>query len=120
MFGTCYDFLRYSVQLLRGIGLVSREQWKVQCEIILGHGTQGEARRHPATPCYEGLHSSGTTEEALGLPKKGNPGYDIVELGTVGQVVLRIELLFERGRQKLDKRLACWFRGEETNREIIG
>lgn len=31
MFGRYYDFLRSSVQLLRDIGLVSREQWKVQC-----------------------------------------------------------------------------------------
>jgi hypothetical protein len=31
MFGRFYDFLRSSVQLLRDIGLVSREQWKVQC-----------------------------------------------------------------------------------------
>jgi hypothetical protein len=46
----------------------------------------------------------GTTEEALGLPKKGSSGYDIVELETMGQVVLRIGLLFERRRQKLDKR----------------
>ena len=54
------------------------------------------------------VHGSGcTTKEALGLRKKSSPGYDSVELETMGQVVLRIGLLFERRRQKLDKRLAC-------------